>query len=76
MPSLEGALLVGSVPLSSAEEVMLACGRELGSHLTAVPDGETGDRSIWIVFQAYRVFDAHPQLETLQRPGPVDGVPQ
>jgi hypothetical protein len=71
-----GALLVGSVPLGSAEEVLRACGEVLGPDVQALPDGETGDRSIWIVFQAFRVFHGHPQLETVQRPQPVDGVEQ
>lgn len=55
---------------------MRTCGRALGSHVAALPDGETGDRSIWIVYQAYRVFHEHPDLETLQRPEPVDGAEQ
>lgn len=69
-------LLVGSVPLGSAEDVLRTCGRALGSHVPALPDGETGDRSIWIVYQAYRVFHEHPDLETVQRPDPVDGIEQ
>lgn len=69
-------LLVGSVPLASAEEVMTTCADALGPDAIALPDGETGDRSIWIVYQAYRVFHEHPQLETLQRPAPIDGVDQ
>ncbi len=61
-------LLVGSVPLADAEAVFTTCGHALGDHLASLPDGETGDRRIWIVYQAYRVFDGHPQLETVQRP--------
>ncbi|MEM9456796.1 MAG: hypothetical protein AAGF11_21645 [Myxococcota bacterium] len=61
-------LLVGSVPLSDAATVMRTCGRHLGRRLSSLPDGETGDRVIWVVFQAYRVFDGHPQLETVARP--------
>ncbi len=34
----------------------------------ALPDGEVGERSIWIVCQALRVFDGHPAIETVQRP--------
>lgn len=76
MTTFPGALLVGSVPLNSAEQVMRSCSAQLGSHLLGLPDGETGDRSIWIVCQAYRVFHGHPGIETVQRPEPVDGVEQ
>ncbi len=61
-------LLVGSVPLDSADAVFRTCGESLGAHVAALPDGEVGDRSIWIVCQAYRVFHEHPDLETLDRP--------
>lgn len=44
-------LLVGSVPLSSAEEVFEAVGSELGAFVKRIPDGETGPRSSWIVCQ-------------------------
>ncbi len=44
-------LLVGSVPLSSAEEVFEAVGSELGPFVNRIPDGETGPRSLWIVCQ-------------------------
>lgn len=44
-------LLVGSVPLSSAEEVFEAVGLELGPFVKRMPDGETGPRSAWIVCQ-------------------------
>ena len=44
-------LLVGSVPLSSAEEVFEAVGSELGTFVERIPDGETGPRSLWIVCQ-------------------------
>lgn len=69
-------LLVGSVPLESGEEVMRACGRSLGDRVVGLPDGETGDRIMWVTYQAYRVFHEHPQLDTLQRPTPVDGQEQ
>jgi hypothetical protein len=62
--------------LSSTEEVMRTCAQALGNHLPSVPDGETGDRSVWTVYQAYRVFHEHPDLITVQRPEPVNGVEQ
>lgn len=63
-------LLVGSVPLRDAEDVIATCCGRIGSHLASVPDGETGDRIIWVVFQAYRVFAEHPDLETVLQPAP------
>lgn len=76
MRSQGDVLLVGSVPLESATEVLTACGTILGEKAAAFPDGETDDRSQWIVFQAYRFFHGHPQLETVRRPSPIDGVDQ
>ena len=60
--------LVGSVPLDSAEAVFRTCSQELGTHLRSLPDGEVGDRIMWVTFQAYRVFHEHPDLVTLQQP--------
>jgi|SoiMethySBSTD1v2_1073268.scaffolds.fasta_scaffold182588_4 hypothetical protein len=61
-------LLVGSVPLDTAEEVFRTCAQAVGSRVSSLPDGEVGDRRAWVIYQAYRVFHGHPQLETLQRP--------
>jgi hypothetical protein len=69
-------LLVGSVPLESAEAVLRTCGHKLGSSVVALPDGETGDRTIWVVYQAFRVFHQHPDIETLRRPAPINGKEQ
>jgi hypothetical protein len=44
-------LLVGSVPLSSAEGVFEAVSSELGTFVKRIPDGETGPRLLWIVCQ-------------------------
>ena len=63
-------LLVGSVPLETAEEVFRAVGAPLGRFLAYMPDGEIGDRQYWIDGIAYRVLNGHPELETLQRPAP------
>ena len=67
-------LLIGSVPLETAPEVLETCGQALGKHLPCIPDGETGDRIIWTTLMAYRVFHGHPDLETLRRPLPENGV--
>src|ERR1700754_1768103 len=57
-----GAHLVGSVPLASAEEVFRRAAAALGDRLRRIPDGETGPRSDWILWQ-YPVFSACPQFE-------------
>jgi hypothetical protein len=44
-------LLVGSIPLASAEDVFKAVAAELGPLVARISDGETGDRSMWIVCQ-------------------------
>jgi len=66
-------LMVGSLPLQTPEEVMRLCAATLGQWLPCIPDGEVGDRSIWIVGLAYRVYHGHPQIETVNRPAPAAG---
>jgi len=45
-------------------------GGALGPYLAYMPDGEVGDRRYWIDGLAYRVFNGHPEIETLRRPAP------
>jgi SAM-dependent methyltransferase len=56
-----GVHLVGSVPLGSAEEVFRRASQTLGDRLRRIPDGETGPRSDWILWQ-YPVFSSLPQF--------------
>src|SRR5713101_2883055 len=67
-PVARGAHLVGSVPLASAEVVFQTVAAEIGDRLRRIPDGETGPRSDWIVWQL-PVFTSQPQLEVVP-PGP------
>ncbi len=69
-------MLVGSVPLGTAEEALAVCAREIGDLVTALPDGETGYRTNWVNYQAYFVHHPHPDLLTLQRPAPIHGIQQ
>jgi ubiquinone/menaquinone biosynthesis C-methylase UbiE len=57
-----GVHLVGSVPLGSAEEVFRTVSRQLGDRIRRLPDGETGPRADWIVWQ-YPVLSSRPQFE-------------
>src|SRR5262249_52446592 len=71
-----GAHLVGSFPLSSADEVFRTASEALGRHVRRIPDGETGDRSSWIVWQL-GVLQAQPQFETVPpAPGSYTGMPR
>ncbi len=55
----DGALLVGSLPLSSTEEAFTTVGTRVGDRLRSIPDGETGERLGWILFQL-PVIDRQP----------------
>jgi hypothetical protein len=56
------ALLVGSVPLGDVDEVLRTIAAGLGDRVQRIPDGETGPRSDWIVWQ-YPVLNARPEFE-------------
>ena len=56
------AHLVGSVPLESAEAAMTAGLERLGPNLRWLPDGETGERTNWIL-HIVESFRQHPDLE-------------
>jgi hypothetical protein len=61
-------LLVGSLPFDDAGQAMRSAGESLGNHLPGVPDGEVGERKIWIGFLPRRVYSTHPDLELLKAP--------
>ncbi|HEV2581816.1 MAG TPA: hypothetical protein VGT44_13260, partial [Ktedonobacteraceae bacterium] len=63
----KGVHLVGSIPLSSAEDVFRTTSSMLGGRLRRVPDGETGIRSGWIGWQ-YPLFASNPSFETVAPP--------
>ncbi len=56
-----GVHLVGSLPLGGAEQVFEEMSAALGDRLERLPDGETGPRADWIVWQ-YPVFSSHPEF--------------
>jgi hypothetical protein len=58
-----GALLVGSIPLASVEEVFRTASAILGKWLRRIPDGETGERLGWIGWQL-KILESLPQFET------------
>src|SRR5262249_34096179 len=59
----------------SAEEVFRTASAVLGRHLRRLPDGETGERGKWILWQL-PVLANHPQLEPVpDYANPYTGVP-
>jgi hypothetical protein len=50
-PAVTGCHLVGSVPYSDAESVFRSCTAELPNRLRRIPDGETGERHYFTLFQ-------------------------
>src|SRR5262245_29496011 len=67
-------LLIGSAPLEIAEDVFKTVGAPLADALGSVPDGEVGERRWWVHRLSYQVFHGHPELETIRRPVPDNGV--
>jgi hypothetical protein len=70
----KGVHLVGSVPLSSAEEVFRTSSSILDERLRRIPDGETGIRSNWIGWQR-ELFAGNPLFEMVE-PTPDTYVPR
>ncbi|MEU1954805.1 hypothetical protein ACWDO0_28580 [Nocardia rhamnosiphila] len=67
-----GVHLCGSVPLPDAAAVFAQVATRLGGHITRVPDGETGERDNFVVWQLPRL-QAHPGLVTVPPPSPEYG---
>jgi ubiquinone/menaquinone biosynthesis C-methylase UbiE len=71
-----GLHLVGSVPLRSAGEVFRMLSERLGDRVRRLPDGETGPRADWIVWQ-YPVLSSRPQFEVAPpAPGSYRALPR
>jgi SAM-dependent methyltransferase len=67
---------VGSVPLGDAEEVFRTLSADLRDRVRRLPDGETGPRADWIVWQ-YPVLSSRPQFEVAPpAPGFYRALPQ
>ena len=67
-------LLVGSIPLDTADDVFRTFGSALGPSLAAMPDGEVGPRKHWISRVHYQVLAGHADLDIVRRPALDDGV--
>jgi hypothetical protein len=62
-------VLVGSVPLGSAEQVFASCAAALDGRVKRLPDGETGPRPNWIAWQR-ALLGSNPALRQLPAAGP------
>jgi hypothetical protein len=51
---------------------MKSCADGMGEFLDCLPDGETGNRRIWINYLAATTYHDNPALETINRPARVD----
>lgn len=60
--------LCGSVPLHSAGDVFRTAAERLGSKISNIPDGETGEREHWIMWQR-AVFENNPNFELVTHEG-------
>ncbi|WP_328391295.1 hypothetical protein [Nocardia sp. NBC_00416] len=67
-----GVHLCGSVPLTDAASVFTEAAGRLGGHISRIPDGETGERDNWVVWQLPKL-QAHPSLVTVPPPSPEYG---
>ena len=61
-PERDRLHFVGSIPLPSSEDVFRQLGTQVGQFLGRMPDGETGERTLWIKFQQKMLFE-HPAME-------------
>ena len=61
-------MLVGSLPMDSTDDALHAASELFGDCCFALPDGETGERWLWVIYEAYRLWRPHPQIETVHVP--------
>ena len=73
-------LLVGSVARPSdgwtVEDVFANCARGLGGFVSMLPDGELGDRYLWITWLPKQAYARHPDVVTLSRHTAEDWIPR
>ncbi len=69
-------LLIGGIPANSPEEAFRICSKDIGDLAIGLTDGETNERRFWVLFVAIRVWEHHPDLESVRRPRGVPGMPR
>ena len=74
------ALLVGSVARPddgwTVEDVFKNCADGLGEYVSMLPDGELGDRYLWITWLPKQAYAPHPDVITLSRHTVDDWIPK
>lgn len=64
-------LIIGSVARPedgwTVEDVFRNCASHLGTYVSMLPDGELGDRTLWITYLARHVYHGHPDIVTVSR---------
>jgi hypothetical protein len=74
MPSNKKIHLVGSIPLSSTSEVFQTIPSSLPNLLTRIPDGETGVRGSFIMWQTEVFANCQWVMPPILRSKPFDPV--
>jgi len=73
-------LLVGSIARPhdrwNVEDVFRRSAAELGEYVRMFPDGELGDRSLWIAWLPRKVYSRHPDVLTTSRHTYDDWLPR
>ena len=63
MPRMtQDLLMVGSIPLPTADEVFKTCCEMVGDYLPCIPDGEVGPRQVWVSY-LYERYKNLPEVE-------------
>jgi hypothetical protein len=61
-------LLVGSLPFDSVEEALRAGAGGVGHDVSCLPDGEVGDRKMWVGVLPMFTYSKHPDLIESHKP--------
>lgn len=69
-------LLVGSLPVDTAESAFRSGAQLFGDLVFALPDGETGPRRGWVGYERETLCRPHPDVEVVQETESPTGIPR
>jgi hypothetical protein len=69
-------LLVGSLPAASTEAALRSAAEFYGDLVFALPDGETGPRSVWVGYERERLVRPNPGVVVVQETESPTGIPR
>jgi hypothetical protein len=69
-------LLIGSLPVTSAEEAFQVGAARFGDLVFALPDGETGPRSGWVGYERERLIRPNPAIDVVSETTSPTGIPR